>query len=128
MTSRTELSSFFEGKKQLILEFFYRNMRKKFNLLMQLDQPEGGQWNFDKNNRKKWKCTPEIPPPYLPSSDQLLGLKKMIEKAGVKTIGSFYQDHFLYPLSRKQALDQLTYFCEHLLVHFGDYQDALHTD
>ena len=52
----------------------------------------------------------------------------MIEKAGVKTIGSFDQDHFLYPLSRKQALDQLTYFCEHLLVHFGDYQDALHTD
>jgi deoxyribodipyrimidine photolyase-related protein len=128
MTSRTELSSFFEGKKQLILEFFYRNMRKKFNLLMQLDQPEGGQWNFDKNNRKKWKGTPEIPPPYLPSSDQLLGLKKMIEKAGVKTIGSFDQDHFLYPLSRKQALDQLAYFCEHLLVHFGDYQDALHTD
>ena len=128
MTSRTELSSFFEGKKQLILEFFYRNMRKKFNLLMQLDQPEGGQWNFDKNNRKKWKGTPEIPPAYLPSSNQLLGLKKMIEKAGVKTIGSFDQDHFLYPLSRKQALDQLTYFCEHLLVHFGDYQDALHTD
>ena len=35
MTSREELSQFFEGKKQLILEFFYRNMRKQFNLLMQ---------------------------------------------------------------------------------------------
>lgn len=53
MTSREELSQFFEGKKQLILEFFYRNMRKQFNLLMEQGQPEGGQWNFDKNNRKK---------------------------------------------------------------------------
>jgi len=52
----------------------------------------------------------------------------MIEISRSKTIGSFDQDHFLYPLSRKQALNQLDYFCEHLLVHFGDYQDALHTD
>ena len=128
MTTRTELTEFFEGKKQYILEFFYRYMRKKFNLLMRLDQPEGGQWNFDKNNRKKWKGTPHIPAPYLPKAKNLLALKQMIELAGVKTIGSFDQDHFLYPLIRKQALNQLDYFCEHLLVHFGDYQDALHTD
>ncbi|MDA7777925.1 cryptochrome/photolyase family protein, partial [Flavobacteriaceae bacterium] len=128
MTSRTELADFFEGKKQLILEFFYRNMRKKFDLLMQLGQPEGGQWNFDKNNRKKWKGSPSIPQPFLPSAENLSALKKMIELAGVKTIGSFNEKHFLYPLSRKQALDQLAYFCEHLLIHFGDYQDALHTD
>lgn len=128
MTSRTELADFFEGKKQLILEFFYRNMRKKFDLLMQLGQPEGGQWNFDKNNRKKWKGSPSIPKPFLPSAENLSALKKMIELTGVKTIGSFNEKHFLYPLSRKQALDQLAYFCEHLLIHFGDYQDALHTD
>jgi len=128
MTSRTELTKFFEGKKQLILEFFYRYMRKKFNLLMHLDQPEGGQWNFDKNNRKKWKGSPKIPPPFIPDANNLLALKKIIEEQGVKTIGSFDQECFLYPLSRKQALKQLDYFCEYLLVHFGDYQDALHTD
>ena len=50
-----DLKSFFEGKKQLIMEFFYRNMRKKFDVLMDNGQPLGGQWNFDKNNRKKWK-------------------------------------------------------------------------
>ena len=67
MTSREDLQAFFAGKKQLILEFFYRNMRKQFNLLMEAGQPEGGQWNFDKNNRKKWKGTPRIPIPYLPT-------------------------------------------------------------
>ena len=128
MTSRSELTEFFEGKKQLILEFFYRRMRKKFDLLMQLDQPEGGQWNFDKNNRKKWKGTPSIPEPFYPKANDLEALKEMIENAGVKTIGSFDKNQFLYPLSRTQALGQLDYFCRYLLVHFGDYQDALHTD
>ena len=128
MTSRSELTEFFEGKKQLILEFFYRRMRKKFDLLMQLDQPEGGQWNFDKNNRKKWKGTPSIPEPFYPKANDLEALKEMIENAGVKTIGFFDRNQFLYPLSRTQALEQLDYFCRYLLVHFGDYQDALHTD
>lgn len=128
MTSRSELTEFFEGKKQLILEFFYRRMRKKFDILMQLDQPEGGQWNFDKNNRKKWKGTPSIPEPFYPKANDLEALKEMIENAGIKTIGSFDKNQFLYPLSRTQALEQLDYFCRYLLVHFGDYQDALHTD
>jgi deoxyribodipyrimidine photolyase-related protein len=128
MTSRSELTEFFEGKKQLILEFFYRRMRKKFDILMQLDQPEGGQWNFDKNNRKKWKGTPSIPEPFYPKANDLEALKEMIENAGIKTIGSFDKNQFLYPLSRTQALEQLDYFCRYLLVYFGDYQDALHTD
>ena len=128
MTTREDLEAFFSGKKQLILEFFYRNMRKQFNLLMEAGQPEGGQWNFDKNNRKKWKGDPGIPEPYLPQKESLIELKKLLEDQGVKTIGHFDDMTFYYPLNRTEALAQLDYFCKHLLVHFGDYQDALHTD
>ncbi|MGB1449860.1 MAG: cryptochrome/photolyase family protein [Flavobacteriaceae bacterium] len=128
MTSRTELTDFFEGKKQLILEFFYRNMRKKFNLLMQQGQPEGEQWNFDKNNRKKWKGSPAIPQAFVPKVENIQGLEKLIHTAGVKTIGTLTPSNFLYPFSREEALAQLDYFCSNLLVHFGDYQDALHTE
>ena len=128
MTSREELSQFFEGKKQLILEFFYRNMRKQFNLLMQQGQPEGGQWNFDKNNRKKWKGNPAIPHAYIPKTEELDSLEQLIHNAGVKTIGTLDTENYLFPFSREEALAQLTNFCEHLLVHFGDYQDALHTE
>ena len=128
MTSREELTDFFEGKKQLIMEFFYRNMRKKFNLLMQGGQPEGEQWNFDKNNRKKWKGEPSIPPPYLPKTSSIQSLKAMLEAQGVKTIGRVDENNFLFPFTRTEALAQLNYFCTHLLIHFGDYQDALHTD
>ena len=128
MTSREELSQFFDGKKQLILEFFYRNMRKQFNLLMQQGQPEGGQWNFDKNNRKKWKGSPAIPVAYIPKTEELEALEQLIHKAGVKTIGTLDTENYLFPFSREEALAQLDYFCEHLLIHFGDYQDTLHTE
>lgn len=128
MTSREELSQFFEGKKQFILEFFYRKMRKQFNLLMQQGQPEGGQWNFDKNNRKKWKGSPDIPAAYVPKTEELRTLENLIHAAGVKTIGTLDADNYLFPFSREEALIQLDYFCDHLLVHFGDYQDALHTE
>ena len=128
MTERQDLANFFEGKKQLILEFFYRNMRKQFDLLMQQGQPEGGQWNYDKNNRKKWKGTPEIPLAYIPKTEELVALQNRITSAGVKTIGTMDTENFLFPFSREEALAQLDYFCTHLLVHFGDFQDALHTE
>jgi len=128
LTSREELAQFFAGKKQLVMEFFYRQMRRKFNLLLEAGQPEGGQWNFDKNNRKKWKGTPSIPLAYRPKAEQLAALQDCINTAGIKTVGRFDEYQFLYPLTREEALAQLDYFCEHLLVHFGDYQDALHTD
>ncbi|CAN0599326.1 unnamed protein product, partial [Ectocarpus sp. 12 AP-2014] len=60
-TERYELKNFFEGKKQLIMESFYRMMRKKHDIMMVNGQPDGGKWNYDQSNRKKWKGTPEIP-------------------------------------------------------------------
>ena len=128
MTSRTALTEFFEGKKQLLMEFFYRNMRKQFDILVEGGQPVGGQWNFDKNNRNKWKGTPSIPKPYIPKNEHLLEIKEMIKTVGIKTLGNFNEDHFLFPSSREEAMEQLHYFCENLLVHFGDYQDAMHTE
>ena len=128
LTSRDELQTFFEGKKQFIMEFFYRYMRKKFNLLMKGSQPEGEKWNFDKNNRNKWKGTPTIPSAYLPKSEDLQALQLLLEKEGIETLGHFDATQFRYPTNRKSAQAQLDYFCEHLLLHFGDYQDAMHTD
>ena len=44
------------------MENFYRNMRKKHQILTVNDQPEGGEWNYDKSNRKKWKENTLVPP------------------------------------------------------------------
>jgi deoxyribodipyrimidine photolyase-related protein len=127
LTKRGDLKSFFEGKKQLIMEYFYRDMRKKYDLLMEQGKPLGGQWNFDKNNRKKWKGDPAIPPPYQTDTKEAQEVYDSIIKSGIKTIGSYNPEMYLFPADRKEALEQLDYFCQYLLVHFGDYQDAMHT-
>ena len=126
-TKREDLGVFFEGKKQFLMENFYRNMRKKHQVLVVNEQPEGGTWNYDKNNRKKWKENTLIPP-FKSFDNNVENIYNEIQKAGIKTIGKINPKYFEYPITRKQALAQLDYFCEHLLVHFGDYQDAMHTN
>jgi deoxyribodipyrimidine photolyase-related protein len=126
-TEREDLTTFFKGKKQFLMENFYRDMRKKHQILMVDKQPEGGKWNFDASNRKKWKGDTLIPQE-ISFDTNVEDVLSDIEKAGIKTIGKINPKYFEYPISRKQSLEQLTYFCEHLLVHFGDYQDAMHTD
>jgi deoxyribodipyrimidine photolyase-related protein len=126
-TTRSDLSRFFKGKKQYLMENFYRDMRKKHNILMIAGQPEGGHWNYDKSNRNKWKGDVKIPKHILFNND-VKSVVSDIQKAKIDTIGTFQSNIFTYPISRIQALEQLKYFCEKLLIHFGDYQDAMHTD
>jgi len=126
-TERDDLKHFFKGKKQYLMENFYRDMRKKHDILMVADQPEGGKWNFDKSNRNKWKGDVEIPS-YKLFKNKVETVVSDIEKASIEIFGKFETTTFSYPISRSQALDQLKYFCEHLLIHFGDYQDAMHTE
>ncbi|NNC45828.1 MAG: cryptochrome/photolyase family protein, partial [Winogradskyella sp.] len=125
-TTRDELKSFFEGKKQYLMENFYRHMRKKHDVLVVSDQPEGGKWNYDKSNRKKWKGDEEIPH-YKSFRNAVDEIINDLEAAQVKTFGHFTTKSFSYPIDREQALEQLTYFCEQLLIKFGDFQDAMHT-
>ena len=126
-TERGDLATFFKGKKQFLMEHFYRNMRKKHQVLMIDKQPEGGKWNYDASNRKKWKGDVLIPQEINFDNDVTEVLAD-IKKSGIATIGKINPPYFEYPISKKQSLQQLNYFCEHLLVHFGDYQDAMHTD
>ncbi len=126
-TERTDLETFFKGKKQFLMENFYREMRKKYQILMVNDQPEGGIWNYDKSNRQKWNKEVLIPPQKNFDND-VSEIVKELEIASVKSIGKINSKYFEYPINRVQSLEQLDYFCEYLLMHFGDYQDAMHTD
>ncbi|MET7030717.1 cryptochrome/photolyase family protein [Sediminicola luteus] len=126
-TTRYELKDFFDGKKQLIMESFYRMMRKKHDIMMVNGQPDGGKWNFDQSNRKKWKGEPKIPHER-GFRKNVTALVDEINASGIKTIGTITVDNFSWPTSRADALSVLNYFCKNLLIHFGDYQDALHTD
>ncbi len=128
LTKRMDVKKFFEGKKRLTMEYFYRDMRKKYDIMIEGDkQPEGGKWNYDQSNRKKWDEETEIPHERGFRKD-VSEIVTLLEKEGVKTFGRIEATNFNWPTTRQDALDVMNYFCEHLLVHFGDFQDAMHTN
>lgn len=126
-TARTDLADFFKEKNQLLMESFYRHMRKKHNILMAGPNPEGGQWNFDHDNRNKWDAKDAVPkkPDFAHDVRDIL---KLLKESRIKTMGNEGSGYLNQPLTRKEALSLLKFFCEKLLRHFGDYQDAMHTD
>lgn len=126
LTERNYVKDFFKGKKTFVMESFYRQMRKDFDILMEGKKPLQGKWNFDHENRatlkdkrllRKAKKHPK----------NVAAILDMVKKAGVKSIGKIEEETFDWPCSREESLDLLDHFCNHLLIHFGDYQDALTT-
>lgn len=126
LTSRDFLTTFFAGKKTFLMESFYREMRKKFGVLMDGKEPKQGQWNFDHDNRATLKDKKLLKKP-LTHPKEVKSLVDMIQKSGVKTLGEIDSEAFLWPTSRTESLEVLDYFCENLLVYFGNYQDAMTT-
>lgn len=126
-SDRNELEEHFKGKKQLVMESFYRMMRKKHGILVDNGKPTGGSWNYDAQNRKKWSGTPSIPE--LPSAKaDIESILEEVRESGVETIGRIDPANFRWTTTTEEARSLLTYFCETLLPHFGDFQDAMHTD
>ena len=62
LATKDDFTKWASGKKQLRMEFFYREMRRKYNILLDKDKPVGGQWNYDSENRKPPKTGLIIPP------------------------------------------------------------------
>ncbi len=115
----------FKANKHSKMEFFYRRMRKRLNLLMEGDQPLGGKWNYDADNRSalKAKDLESIPQPKLFENDTTEILDR-IHCHNIKTIGRC-GDQLIWPVNREQSLALLDYFCKHQLACFGRFQDAM---
>jgi len=126
LTERGFLEDFFKGKKNYLMESFYRQMRKDFEILMDGEEPIQGKWNFDHENRSALKDKNLLQKPKTHSRD-VSAIVEEIENAGIETIGSVDKEKFLWPVSREESLEVLDYFCESLLENFGKYQDALTT-
>ncbi len=120
-----DISNHFTKDKHVKMEFFYRMMRKRFNILMQDNAPQGGQWNFDQDNRNKLKKTDlaAIPEPKI-FTNNIEAILQRIKKHHVITFGDCSAT-LLWPTSRAQAKQLLAYFCTYLLPCFGQFQDAM---
>ena len=123
-SSRNELGEFFEGKKTFLMESFYRNMRKKHDVLMENEKPLTGKWNYDEDNRKK---LPKNHKPITPLifNNNVSEIVAEIHKTDIKTIGTIDAENYVWPINRKQSLELLDFFVTECLSLFGSYQDAM---
>ena len=125
LLTNEELTKYLNPKKHNRMESFYRKMRKRFNILMDGDQPLGEKWNFDADNRKKLKPADieQIPEPLLFSND-ISSILQRLKRHNIETIGNI-SSHLIWPVSRQQALELLDFFYTHCLPLFGRFQDAM---
>lgn len=127
LSSRKDLEEQLASKKQVLMESFYRSMRKRYGILMDApDKPKGGKWNYDAENRKPYKGKEALPAHNHPRN-KLSQLKEDMVKAGLNYFGEMPEDTVFWPLDREQALQVLQDFIQHGLPYFGTYQDAMKT-
>ena len=119
-----DFTNWAKDRKQLRMEYFYREMRKKYSILMDGDEPIGGQWNYDAENRKPPKEGLIIPKPFTNDTDNIT--RDVIELVAKRFANHFGDlEPFYFAVTRDQALQVLKLFIEQRLSHFGDYQDAM---
>jgi deoxyribodipyrimidine photolyase-related protein len=114
-----------EGRKQLRMEFFYREMRRESGLLLTPDgEPEGGAWNFDAENRKRLPAglTPPAPPRFAPDEITREVMALVAARFG-QHFGTL--ERFNWPVTAKEARAALDAFIAERLPLYGDYQDAM---
>ena len=125
--SHHDFAAWAKGRKQLRMENFYREMRAKTGLLMHGDEPAGGKWNYDSENRKPAKSGLFIPMPPRFEPDA-------ITQSVIALVKERFADHFgdaepfWFAVTRKDAERARDHFIEEALAHFGDYQDAMLRD
>lgn len=129
MCTREEFRAWAGDKRQFRLEYFYRLMRKRYDVLMDGDQPMEGRWNFDSKNRGSFpkKGPGAVPPPLQIAPDR-------ITQEAIADVEAHFATHpgtltdFAWPVSRTDALRSLHRFVEERLPLFGAWQDAMWTD
>ena len=124
--SRTRFARWAAGRGQLRMEFFYREMRRETGLLMQGEEPVGGRWNFDAENRKPLPARLEKPPSMRFQPDATTReVLDLVARLFRENFGDL--ETFRWGVTRAEALAALDVFITHRLPLFGDYQDAMRT-
>ena len=125
-TSVRDFQAHANGRKQLRLEYFYREQRQRHQVLMDGDKPCGGQWNFDADNRQPFpKTGPHGVPPrstFTPD-DVTREVMTLVQARFAAHPGRL--ESFAWPVTRGQALQALQQFIEQRLPLFGPHQDAM---
>lgn len=123
-----EFAAFAAGRKQLRMEHFYRMIRRRYDVLMDGDQPAGGKWNYDAENRASFPADGPglLPEPVTFAPDDVTAqVIDLVQTRFADHPGSL--DDFGWPVTPAHARAALDDFIEHRLGLFGRYQDAIWT-
>jgi len=113
-------------RKRLLLEDFYREGRKRFDILMEGNKPVGGKWNFDKQNRRPPKNNLKTPEPLWFEPDEIT--RSVIDEIKSQNFSGYGAiEPFRWGVTRSDALAVLEHFITQCLPTFGPYQDAMVT-
>ncbi|MEC7437511.1 MAG: cryptochrome/photolyase family protein, partial [Pseudomonadota bacterium] len=116
-----------EGRKQLRMDFFYREMRRRHDVLMENGEPVGGKWNYDADNREPPDLSLVVPKPLNFLTDQITSdVLALVEERCADHFGDLAD--FGFAVTRAQALEVLDHFIVERLPLFGTYQDAMIED
>ncbi|MGE2835804.1 cryptochrome/photolyase family protein [Mycobacterium sp. SMC-4] len=125
--SRSDFEQWAGNRTRFRMEDFYRDQRRRFDVLMNGAEPVGNRWNFDEDNREappKKQSTLDLPPPYRPREDAIdAGVRRDLDAMDLDTVGADGPRLFaVTPAEARRALDR---FIEHRLPAFGRYEDAM---
>ncbi|MBU2223787.1 MAG: cryptochrome/photolyase family protein [Gammaproteobacteria bacterium] len=116
-----------QGRNQYRMEYFYREMRRYTGLLMNGDEPEGGKWNYDLENRKPCPDDLLVPAPAAVTPDDITRtVMALVADEFPKNMGN--AAHFTFAVTGRDARAAFSDFVEHQLPLFGQYQDAMVLD
>jgi deoxyribodipyrimidine photolyase-related protein len=134
-TSREEFGEWAQRQRTLKMENFYRDARRRFGLLMDGDEPAGGRWNFDADNREPapknadtLDAVVDIVPPWKPTEDEIdeqvrADLDRWERDGQVSFVGRDGPREF--PVTAAEARAALAVFVRDRLPHFGPHEDAM---
>ncbi|MEO0918212.1 MAG: cryptochrome/photolyase family protein, partial [Pseudomonadota bacterium] len=127
VASHADFGAWAESRKELRMEYFYREMRRKTGLLMDGDKPVQGKWNFDHDNRKPAPGTVDFSGPLQFAPDAMTEeVLTLVETRFGENFGTLRP--FWFAVTREQARSALAHFIKGGLPKFGDYQDAMLAD
>ena len=129
LASIADFNTWAEGRRQLRMEYFYRDMRRRHGVLVDAaGAPEGGRWNFDADNRKPPPdgLAPPHPPWFEPDPITAEVLDLVRDRFAGRHFGAL--ELFGFAVTPDQADSALDHFITHALPRFGDYQDAMVQD
>ena len=125
LATRDEFLGWAEGRKQLRMEYFYRQMRRKYGLLLDGEgNPAGGKWNYDADNRRGWRNKDAVP-------DRPAIKPDKVTREVLELVADQFPDHpgdlsqFYLGVTAAEAESHFDWFLRNGLARFGEYQDAI---